>query len=102
MLSHLLSHRCPFRCQHNRTDDGTHARCPDYCPTVPLLSRRLSRRPVIFLYDPNTAVLCRDNRVKIRLLAVLLKAARSHPDTARTSSGSLETGISARPERNRQ
>jgi len=31
MLSRLLSHdsrRCPFRYQHDGTDDGTRARCP--------------------------------------------------------------------------
>jgi len=47
MLCRLQSHRSPFRCQHDGTDAGTPARRPNYCPTVPVLSRRLSRRPVV-------------------------------------------------------
>ena len=47
-LSRLLCHRCPFRCQHHRTDDGTPDCRPNYCLTVPVLSRCLSHRPVIF------------------------------------------------------
>jgi len=47
MLCRLQSHRSPFRCQHDGTDAGTPASRPNYCPTVPVLSRRLSRRPVV-------------------------------------------------------
>ena len=48
MLSRLLSRRCPFRCQHNVTDEWMPARRHNYCPTVPELSRRLFRRTIVF------------------------------------------------------
>jgi len=46
MLSCLLSWRCPFYCQHDKTDDGTPARRCNYCPTVPVLSHHMCGRPI--------------------------------------------------------